>query len=392
MPPEGDDDGQDLYHVFSVRGGAWFTLRLRKRLAQMLSTAPRFLDISDVGVVVDREVGESRTDILDDEESADLDAVVDSSRKFECARPRHLCTAELSHVAVEDACVDTSTGALYRSGDVVLQSIVGPMHPDRFRVSWRQNFRRREVETRPIVPLLGNRSGGVNYYHWMLDVLPRAAVLDSVASVEGLTLVAPSDRRAFVDESIDRVADKYGVRDVTYVGSGHLMFCQTIYLSTYPLGDFRYLHASGSIEWLRGLFDVGERTSRIRKRRIYIRRSSHIDRHISNETAVRSVLVNLGFETVEPDRLSVVEQARLFAEASIIVSTHGAGLSNTVFSADADVLELVAPGLVAPYYAYLSAAAGNRYKPVWGINDGKHGVKVDLAQLEVAVIRAIERT
>ena len=46
---------------------------------------------------------------------------------------------------------------------------------------------------------------------------------------------------------------------------------------------------------------------------------------------VSSFLAKHGFETVQAESLSISEQARLFAEAKIVLGPHGAGFTNIAF-------------------------------------------------------------
>jgi hypothetical protein len=359
--------------------------RLRKRLSSAISSAPRYVSAREVGHRLAHFPGDIPAAAIDQDFGASVDAVVHSSARFEVAPLGSLRSAELSHYAVKDASLDTSSGALERSGKVIQESIVGPMHPDRFRISWSRSVRRRTSHPESVLPLVGDQASGMNYYHWLIDVLPRASVLESVPPTQRVTLIAPEQRHSFVDQTIDRLVERYEIHDVKFVPRNKRLAFDSIFLSTYPLMDFRYLMPTVSIDWLRHLFDVDFADGRPSTRRLYIQRAPEVDRHVSNERDVISVLSSHGFEVIRPEMLSVAEQALLFSEASTIVSTHGAGLSNMAFSSDAEILELVAPGLVAPHYAYLALATGNRYSPLWGSNDGNRGVLVDVDQLETLV-------
>jgi len=55
---------------------------------------------------------------------------------------------------------------------------------------------------------------------------------------------------------------------------------------------------------------------------------------------IQSVLTDFRIEQYVLSELSIKEQAQLFAEAELVVSPHGAGLANLVFSDDTTIIEL----------------------------------------------------
>lgn len=67
-------------------------------------------------------------------------------------------------------------------------------------------------------------------------------------------------------------------------------------------------------------------------RKIYLTRD-HVKsgRKIINELQLRNLLTSYGFEIVIPDKLNIVDQAKLFNESKYIISPHGASLANIVF-------------------------------------------------------------
>lgn len=86
------------------------------------------------------------------------------------------------------------------------------------------------------------------------------------------------------------------------------------------------------LEW------VGERivsnlpdVERTFSNRIYISRADADRRRVRNEQAVMEMLGRRGFERYEPGRLSLEEQAQLFAGADVIVGLHGLAYYNLMF-------------------------------------------------------------
>jgi hypothetical protein len=88
-------------------------------------------------------------------------------------------------------------------------------------------------------------------------------------------------------------------------------------------------------------------------RRIFISRANASKRRMVNEEEVADVLASHGFEIVAPEELSLLDQIELFAEASVVVGQHGAGLTNLLYvPAETTVLEIFsAPDATPPHYS-----------------------------------------
>ena len=65
--------------------------------------------------------------------------------------------------------------------------------------------------------------------------------------------------------------------------------------------------------------------------RLYISRKNATGRVVENESELMEFLTKKGFQTVYLENKSVEEQSRLFDAASVVISSHGAGLSNIAF-------------------------------------------------------------
>ena len=89
--------------------------------------------------------------------------------------------------------------------------------------------------------------------------------------------------------------------------------------------------------------------------RIFISREDATHRKLLNEAEVVHVLKKYGFKIVKLSALSFVEKIQLFNSAEVIVSPHGAGLSNIVFcNPGTKVLELFTPTYLLPCFHIIS--------------------------------------
>jgi capsular polysaccharide biosynthesis protein len=96
-------------------------------------------------------------------------------------------------------------------------------------------------------------------------------------------------------------------------------------------------------------------------RRLYISRKDSTSRRILNEDALFARLKPLGFEFLVMAEMSVLDQILAFADASCIVTPHGASLTNLVFCRpECSLVEIFPPRIEAPCYQDLSRLMGMR--------------------------------
>ncbi len=191
-----------------------------------------------------------------------------------------------------------------------------------------------------------------NYYHWLIDCLPRLATLRA-AGLGGLPVVVPSDLTSFQRQSLSVL----GVRTTTpYFGEDdHLLPDELVWASSPSPVNFPTPFV---VDWLRrNLLGPSRLTGQ--NRRLFISRAG-AGRLINEEQVIRA-LQPLNFELIRPERLDLATQVRTFAEAEVIVAPHGAGLTNMVFSDPLPVLELFSPNYVPWHYFTLARAAGHDY-------------------------------
>ncbi|MEO0750639.1 MAG: glycosyltransferase family 61 protein, partial [Pseudomonadota bacterium] len=96
-------------------------------------------------------------------------------------------------------------------------------------------------------------------------------------------------------------------------------------------------------------------------RRLYLSRANANRRKIVNEAEFIERLRPLGFEPICPEEHSLCEQAAIMAEASHVISPHGAGMCNLVFAPPGcRVLELFGP-YITPGYWVICNQMGHAY-------------------------------
>ena len=96
-------------------------------------------------------------------------------------------------------------------------------------------------------------------------------------------------------------------------------------------------------------------------RRLYVERPAQEQRSLANGAEARAVLEAAGYETVHPATLPFDDQVRLFSQASHVVGTLGAGLTNILFAPPACRVTMIDPGLADYFFWDLAALAGQPF-------------------------------
>lgn len=210
-----------------------------------------------------------------------------------------------------------------------------------------------------------------NYYHWMIDVLPRIELLcRSEINFNSI------DKFVF-----NRHGASYHKETLDYLGISQNKVIQTWQYPhiganqlVVPSAPFRSTPKEIRIpKWVckflkKKFLEENLVTLPKASKRIYISRGSS-NRKVVNEEKLMQVLAQLGFELVTFESMSVFEQAALMAEVEVVIAPHGAGLANLVFcSPGTKVIELFSPSYVNVCYWILSNQCNLEYYYLMGEN------------------------
>lgn len=209
--------------------------------------------------------------------------------------------------------------------------------------------------------LMASRYIHHNYYHWIMEGLPRLWALAALADTPGSSnwpLAFPSSDLKPYHLDILRAL---GVPNPILPLRTRLTRFESLVFPT-------FLDPSTvtprQIAWLRDMLfrAFPAAAKRDGPRRILVSRRDAKARRLTNEAELAARLEPLGFVCVTPGALPVAEQIRLFASAEVVVAPHGAGNVNMAFcSPDAAFLELVPAGNASSLYWMMANVCGLRY-------------------------------
>lgn len=193
-----------------------------------------------------------------------------------------------------------------------------------------------------------------NYYHWMIQILPQLHLIREA----GINL-NDVDYYAFYHQ----IREKFKIQTLEKLGipaskilathsHPYLQAKQLLVTSLVPIFPQKWACDFLRTEFLpQGAYQSFEK----RLDYLYISRKNASYRKIINEDILIDRLSQLGFVSIHLEDLSVLEQATLFSNAKIVVSPHGAGLTNLVFcSSGAKVVEILIPSFIRNMYRVIS--------------------------------------
>lgn len=192
--------------------------------------------------------------------------------------------------------------------------------------------------------------GDENYCHWITRNLFKLALLEGHPA-KNLPLLINADLKPYQADFLDLLG--ITPSQLVKVPRGEVIECAELYVPTLLRSHWRMRIG---IDWLRS--KVAHLTlGRVPDRLLFVSREDTSARSLVNEADVLARLRSLGFESIVPGRMSLLEQIRTFACARVIVAPHGAALANLTFAPlDAAVVEIVS-GYKVPMTGFREMAA-----------------------------------
>lgn len=245
---------------------------------------------------------------------------------------------------------------------------------------------------------LTTRGGNRNYYHFLLDVLPRWGVFqECVPGLQPDAIYVPCET-PYQEQLLSLLhLDELPIIPVT---PARTVRASTLFVPC--LQNPLEMAPRWTVSWLRERLppaDVTDKASRL-----YVTRGNGSNtRRLVQEEQVWPELERRGFVRVDPGTMSVREQIDAFAAADVIVGLHGAAMSNLVFAQPGvRILEVFPANYVKPcfwaiaenvpdaHYEYLVAgppAPDDRGRSMLGI---QQDIDIDVERLYSAIDRLLD--
>jgi capsular polysaccharide biosynthesis protein len=294
---------------------------------------------------------------------------------------RHCCAIGPSRKAIRE------TGFNLDSTVLIERKPISPLRLQYWRKRWEG-----DVTSRPWLPPKQHVSGRVavlntrfshNFYHWMIDILPRIAPLARLGIKADFYLID------CLSPFQQTVLSSLGIEPHQLVQPHSRLLVEADELIVPSLPTPACIRELGVI-----LAEAMGVVYHEQERRIYISRRRTGTRTIDNEDELEILLATLGFETHYMETYPLATQAQLLADAKIVVAPHGAGLANLLFARKgASVVEIVPAGRYnATCYPEKSRIFSLHHQLIFASPGTGHRMTVDLSDVKRALTNAAHIT
>lgn len=208
-------------------------------------------------------------------------------------------------------------------------------------------------------------AGSTNYFHWVINVLPKLEFFEqSDIKID----------RYLTDISLPFQRDllkMMGIDENKIISSSDVENLRAKNIVATSLYNNPGLISKSSLDYLIKRFNIkhDKKTERI----FISRKKAKQGRSIINEDEILELLTPLGFKSYVLEEMDFEEQMKLFSKAEIVISPHGAGLTNIIFCPpETKVMEICNPEYSVNCYYILGSMLNFDYYSILGENSMKN--------------------
>lgn len=203
------------------------------------------------------------------------------------------------------------------------------------------------------------KPGHDNYGHWLIEMLPKAAMYRDHVDGRDLAYIVPP-HHGRLGTAISDSLNMLSIDPTQVIAATEPMWCEVLYnvVGLTHHGVFMSPLVFGAIE------EIASNIEAESAERIYVTRRGRV-RGIEQEKEFKFLLEENGFITVDPADVNLRKQIALFKGARHIVGAMGAGMSNVVFSQNGACVTTLSPAQMADtFYWFICGLCGHKYREI----------------------------
>lgn len=238
---------------------------------------------------------------------------------------------------------------------------------------------------------------GGNFYHWLTWTVPRLKMIfDAGYRIEDFDKILINFFGFKFQKEVLNLLKIPTSKIIGTLPRGTVLKPKRIVSSSLP----EFIETPEIVtQSLREFFLKPEYMNSNKPKRIYLSRNKSNSRHVLNEDEVTKFLKDYDFTTIYAEDLTFAEQVEYFANADVIISQHGAGLTNIAFChSEAKVIEIYNERIKSVFDASfwrISSNVGIEHYFMFGEPIGEGALadmKIDVSKLtEILQLAQIEK-
>ena len=179
---------------------------------------------------------------------------------------------------------------------------------------------------------------GINYYHWLIENVPRLYGICNLKEPEINLIVHKGISKVQLDTLKIFLDDRF---KIIPIGLHEVWKLEKFYFSSFCTGGCSGYMPKKYLEFVKSkIINAYRNNIKNKNNRIYISRKKAPKRRLKNEKEFHNLIKKYGFIRIFAEDLSFRDQVKLFNSAKILISVHGAGLSNIIFSENLKIIEI----------------------------------------------------
>jgi len=255
---------------------------------------------------------------------------------------------EVFYAKIKDATIVSKGIVLTNKNEVILESTI-------FQLEYLQILSSNHViifqkllpsiKEEKVISLLNKLDN--NYYHWTLEALTRVLLVYDLSFFKNYKIAIKAGALPFVKDSLKFLFDinseqliekplykRIKTKKTLVVSFPHIRNETSENSNVYYPFIIKKLNDLATKRLIEKGIDLNT------SKNIIISRKKAFERKIINEEELLGFLNEFNFEAIALESLSFLEQVTLFANAGIVIASHGAGITNLIYSKKCLLIEM----------------------------------------------------
>ncbi|MDC1032711.1 glycosyltransferase family 61 protein [Candidatus Pelagibacter sp.] len=212
-------------------------------------------------------------------------------------------------------------------------------------------------------------ASGENYFHWMIDILPKLKIFSSNYNFNNINYLYVPELSSVMKETLNLLKIKKKIinsKNFRHIEANEIISTTHPWYHKSTFASQSNNIPAWSIKWIRNKF-LNHKKKFLIKKKIFLDRSDSKYSHckLINNDEIIKFLLKRNFSIIKCSELNFVKQIFAFWNASEIVGVHGAAFTNIIFSkSNTKIIEIKPYGHDGLYFEKISKINNLNYKSI----------------------------